>query len=247
MLGSAASGVASALDRTGDYLQDQGLSGMGGDFTNLIRRNPIPALLIGVAVGFLLARVHVQELIMADRLQTTETGSEPSVTSLLSGIVNDAQELIKQQLELFKHELKDDMKRAQEGLPSLGLGVALAVAAIFLLGMTIATCSLGVPRPAPVGQLPHRHGRLRRGGLRPALLRQEKPGVAAHEPRGREGDRGERRMANETEVIREKMEATRTDLSDKIEQLEKQVVDTVQEATSTVADAVQGAKDVVDP
>ncbi len=76
---------------------------------------------------------------MADRLQTTEIGSEPTVTSLLSGIVNDAQELIKQQLELFKHELKDDMKKAQEGLPSLGLGVALAVAAIFLLGVTIAT------------------------------------------------------------------------------------------------------------
>ena len=35
---------------------EQGLSGMAGDFTNLIRRNPIPALLIGVAVGFLFAR-----------------------------------------------------------------------------------------------------------------------------------------------------------------------------------------------
>ena len=57
MLGSAASGVAGALDRTGDYIREQGLSGMGNDFTNLIRRNPIPALLIGVAVGFLLARV----------------------------------------------------------------------------------------------------------------------------------------------------------------------------------------------
>jgi hypothetical protein len=56
MLGSAASGVASALDRTGDYIREQGLSGMANDFTNLIRRNPIPALLIGVAVGFLFAR-----------------------------------------------------------------------------------------------------------------------------------------------------------------------------------------------
>ena len=55
---------------------------------------------------------------MADRLQTTQTGSEPTVTSLLSGIVNDAQELIKQQLDLFKHELKDDVKRAKKGCPS---------------------------------------------------------------------------------------------------------------------------------
>jgi len=74
---------------------------------------------------------------MADRLQTT-TGSEPTVTSLLSGIVNDAQELIKQQLQLFKHELKDDMVRAREILPSLGLGVTFAVAALFLLGLTFA-------------------------------------------------------------------------------------------------------------
>jgi len=56
MLGSAASGVASALDRTGDYLREQGLSGMAEDLTGLVRRNPIPALLIGVAFGFLIAR-----------------------------------------------------------------------------------------------------------------------------------------------------------------------------------------------
>ena len=29
---------------------------IGDDLTNLIRRNPIPALLLGVGVGFLLAR-----------------------------------------------------------------------------------------------------------------------------------------------------------------------------------------------
>ncbi len=75
---------------------------------------------------------------MADRLQTTPTSAEPSVTTLLSGIVTDAQELINQQLQLFKHELKDDMKRAQEGLPVLGMGVSIAVAAVFLLGITVA-------------------------------------------------------------------------------------------------------------
>jgi len=83
---------------------------------------------------------------MADRLQnsslvepTAPSASEEStVTSLLSGIVTDAQELIKQQLLLFKHELKDDVVRAQEILPSLGVGVSVAVAAIILLGLTLA-------------------------------------------------------------------------------------------------------------
>jgi hypothetical protein len=56
MMGTAANRVASALDHTGQYLEDQGLSGVAEDFTGLIRRNPIPALLIGVAVGFLLAK-----------------------------------------------------------------------------------------------------------------------------------------------------------------------------------------------
>jgi hypothetical protein len=30
---------------------------MAGDLTNLIKRNPIPSLLIGVGLGFLLARI----------------------------------------------------------------------------------------------------------------------------------------------------------------------------------------------
>jgi len=57
MLGGAASGVASALDSSGRYLEEQGLSGIADDVTNLIRRNPIPAMLIGVGLGFLLARL----------------------------------------------------------------------------------------------------------------------------------------------------------------------------------------------
>jgi uncharacterized protein YjbJ (UPF0337 family) len=57
VLGSATSGVASALDASGRYLEEQGLSGIGEDLTNLIRRNPIPAMLIGVGLGFMLARM----------------------------------------------------------------------------------------------------------------------------------------------------------------------------------------------
>ena len=52
-------------------------------------------------------------------------------------------------------------------------------------------------------------------------------------------------MDNETEVIRERMEDARTDLSDKLEKLEKQVMDTVQGATSAVADSVQNATSTV--
>ena len=56
-LGTASSSVADTLDKGGRYLQEEGLSGMGGDVTNLIRRNPIPAVLVGIGVGFLLAKL----------------------------------------------------------------------------------------------------------------------------------------------------------------------------------------------
>lgn len=56
VLGSATSGVAGALESSGRYLEEHGLSGIGEDVTNLIRRNPFPALLVGIGIGFLIAR-----------------------------------------------------------------------------------------------------------------------------------------------------------------------------------------------
>jgi hypothetical protein len=56
MLGTASSTVADTLESGGRYLQEEGLQGMAEDLTAVIRRNPIPAILIGVAVGFLLGR-----------------------------------------------------------------------------------------------------------------------------------------------------------------------------------------------
>jgi len=56
MLGSASSAVASTLESGGRYLQEHGLSGVGDDLTNMIRRNPVPSLLIAVGLGFLIAR-----------------------------------------------------------------------------------------------------------------------------------------------------------------------------------------------
>jgi ElaB/YqjD/DUF883 family membrane-anchored ribosome-binding protein len=56
MLGSASHSVADTLDQTGRYIEDRQLSGMMEDLTGLVRRNPIPAVLIGLGVGFLLGR-----------------------------------------------------------------------------------------------------------------------------------------------------------------------------------------------
>jgi len=56
ILGKASGAVAGALESGGKYLEDKKISGMADDLTDLIKRNPIPALLIGVGLGFLLAR-----------------------------------------------------------------------------------------------------------------------------------------------------------------------------------------------
>lgn len=56
MLKDGMCAVADTLESTGKYLEEEGLSGIAADVTGLIKRNPIPALFIGIGVGFLLAR-----------------------------------------------------------------------------------------------------------------------------------------------------------------------------------------------
>jgi len=56
MLGRAAEAFAETLDRTGRYIEERNISGMARDVTEVIRRNPIPAVLVAVGLGFLLGR-----------------------------------------------------------------------------------------------------------------------------------------------------------------------------------------------
>ena len=55
-VGSGIKSVAGTLESGGKYLQDHSIGDMAGDVAGLIRRNPIPALLIAVGLGFLVAR-----------------------------------------------------------------------------------------------------------------------------------------------------------------------------------------------
>jgi ElaB/YqjD/DUF883 family membrane-anchored ribosome-binding protein len=57
MLGSATGSVADSLENAGRYIHDEGILGMAEDVTELIRRNPIPSMLIGVGIGFMLAKL----------------------------------------------------------------------------------------------------------------------------------------------------------------------------------------------
>jgi uncharacterized protein YjbJ (UPF0337 family) len=55
-VGTAATAVAEKLDVAGSYLQEKDLNHVLGDVSSMIRRYPVPALLIGLGIGYLLAR-----------------------------------------------------------------------------------------------------------------------------------------------------------------------------------------------
>jgi methyl-accepting chemotaxis protein len=55
-LGNVADTAATTLDRAGTYLQQQDLGDMRADLEDIIRRHPIESLLVGLGVGYLLAR-----------------------------------------------------------------------------------------------------------------------------------------------------------------------------------------------
>jgi ElaB/YqjD/DUF883 family membrane-anchored ribosome-binding protein len=57
MLGNASQAVANTVSNTGRYIEEAGLSGMMDDLTEVIRRNPVPSVLVGIGVGILIGRL----------------------------------------------------------------------------------------------------------------------------------------------------------------------------------------------
>ncbi len=55
-VGTAATTVAEKLDAAGSYLQKKNLDHMMDDLSGMIRRYPVPSLLVGLGIGYLLAR-----------------------------------------------------------------------------------------------------------------------------------------------------------------------------------------------
>jgi uncharacterized protein YjbJ (UPF0337 family) len=53
---TAASTVTDTVKSAGAYLQEKGMGQITGDLTALVRRYPLPSLLIGLGIGFLLGR-----------------------------------------------------------------------------------------------------------------------------------------------------------------------------------------------
>jgi uncharacterized protein YjbJ (UPF0337 family) len=54
--GAAVTTVTDTVAGAGTYLQDRGVQALSEDLTDLIRRYPVPALLIGLGIGYVLGR-----------------------------------------------------------------------------------------------------------------------------------------------------------------------------------------------
>ena len=60
-IGSATTAVADELQAGGQYLEGHGLEAIGKDLTDVVRRHPIPSLLIGFGIGCLLGMTLLQK------------------------------------------------------------------------------------------------------------------------------------------------------------------------------------------
>jgi len=55
-MGHMTQAVGETLREGGRYIEEAKLSGMADDVSSMIRRNPVPAVLIGIGIGFILGR-----------------------------------------------------------------------------------------------------------------------------------------------------------------------------------------------
>jgi len=63
--------------------------------------------------------------------------SDLSATRLVSGIMTDAQELIKQQLALLRHEVKDDLRKTKQASRTLIGGTLISLVGGILLALML--------------------------------------------------------------------------------------------------------------
>jgi H+/Cl- antiporter ClcA len=66
-------------------------------------------------------------------LTVNPPAGEPTLTQIVSGIAEDAQRLIRQQYQMLRAEVKEDIRRTKTALKYMGLGIGAAlVGAVFL-------------------------------------------------------------------------------------------------------------------
>ena len=63
--------------------------------------------------------------------------TEISVTELVSGLVSDAQQLVRKEIDLAKHEVSAEIGKVRQGAVALGIGAGMALIGAFLLAQML--------------------------------------------------------------------------------------------------------------
>ncbi len=58
LLGTASQTFSHGIERSGEYLSEQGLSGLVDDASQFVRRNPLATVVICLGVGYWFGRMH---------------------------------------------------------------------------------------------------------------------------------------------------------------------------------------------
>jgi hypothetical protein len=66
-------------------------------------------------------------------VDTNRLESSPSISSLVGGIITDAQQLIRQEMQLARRELQEEVQKAKTAILSLALGAGIAFFGVMLL------------------------------------------------------------------------------------------------------------------
>jgi hypothetical protein len=76
-----------------------------------------------------------------------QNGHDTSVTGLVKGILEDLQDLTKQQFALFKQEVKEDMTKTRNAALPMVMGLVVALVGVLLLahGLAWVLAALGLP------------------------------------------------------------------------------------------------------
>ena len=62
---------------------------------------------------------------------------EPTLTQLVSGIAEDAQRLIRQQYEMLRAEVKEDIRRTKSALMYMGIGIVATLIGVMFLAVAV--------------------------------------------------------------------------------------------------------------
>ncbi|HEV3258360.1 MAG TPA: phage holin family protein [Gemmataceae bacterium] len=79
-------------------------------------------------------------------VDNAQTDAQPSMASLVSGIINDAQQLIRQEVTLARREMEEELNKAKAAAISFGMAIPFGVfGALMLCFMVVSLLNLALP------------------------------------------------------------------------------------------------------